>query len=58
MTLSDFENALLDSFPLEQWTKRRVCLATSGGADSVAALCAFSRIAERAGVSKNLFVVV
>ncbi|MBP5622690.1 MAG: tRNA lysidine(34) synthetase TilS [Thermoguttaceae bacterium] len=57
MTLSDFENALLDSFPLEQWTKRRVCLATSGGADSVAALCAFSRIAERASVSKNLFVV-
>ncbi|MBR5757942.1 MAG: tRNA lysidine(34) synthetase TilS [Thermoguttaceae bacterium] len=57
MTLNDFENVLLGSFPLEQWAKRRVCLATSGGADSVAALRALARVAERAGVSNNLFVV-
>lgn len=57
MVLENFENALLASFPLEQWRERRVCLAISGGADSIAALRAFARIAERADVSNNLFVV-
>ncbi len=57
MSLENFEKKLLDSFPLDQWVKRRVCLAVSGGADSVASLCAFARIARQAGASENLFVV-
>ncbi len=57
MTPTDFETRLLKAFPLEQWSKRRVCLAVSGGADSVALLRAFVNIAEQNNIKKNLFVV-
>ncbi|MDO5307884.1 MAG: tRNA lysidine(34) synthetase TilS [Planctomycetia bacterium] len=52
-----FEEVILSAFPLSQWRSRRVCLATSGGADSVALLLAMTRLATRFGVSENLFVV-
>lgn len=52
-----FETAFLASFPIESWKKRRVCLAISGGADSVALLRAFERLARANNAEDNLFVV-
>jgi len=51
------EEQILAILPQKEWAKRRVCLAVSGGADSVALLCAFVRIAERSSLKNNLFVV-
>lgn len=51
------EEKVLTMFPLNYWLKRRVCLAVSGGADSVALLRVMANIAERADIKKNLFIV-
>ena len=56
MTEIQFERELLQVFPLDQWRNRRVCLAVSGGADSVALLRATLAIAVRERVERNLFV--
>lgn len=52
-----FLSHLLETFPFAQWSKRRVCLAVSGGADSVALLRSFTEIAQRNELQKNLLVV-
>ena len=41
-----FETALLAAFPLDAWRRRRVCVAVSGGADSVALLRGLVRLPE------------
>ena len=41
-----FETALLAAFPLDAWRARRVCVAVSGGADSVALLRGLVRLPE------------
>jgi len=56
-SFSRIEEQILATTPQASWEKRRICLAVSGGADSVALLCAFVRIAERVDLKKNLFVV-
>ena len=55
--ISTLEKKILTAFPLAQWNRRKVCLAISGGADSVALLCATAHIAEEAGCLGNLMVV-
>ncbi|MGI6400999.1 MAG: tRNA lysidine(34) synthetase TilS [Thermoguttaceae bacterium] len=51
------EKRILSAFPISEWKRRRLCLAASGGADSVALLCAFAAIANENGVYRNLHVV-
>ncbi len=51
------EAQILATLPVQDWKKRRVCLAVSGGADSSALFRAFVRIAERFDLKKNLLVV-
>ncbi|MBP3558507.1 MAG: tRNA lysidine(34) synthetase TilS [Thermoguttaceae bacterium] len=44
--MQPFESALLAAFPLDAWRSRRVCVAVSGGADSVALLRGLVRLPE------------
>ena len=46
LPLQPFESALLAAFPLDAWRSRRVCVAVSGGADSVALLRGLVRLPE------------
>ena len=56
MSTSLFEKKICDLFPLRTWEKYRVCLAISGGPDSVALLRAMASIAEQNELQKNLLV--
>lgn len=54
-----FETALLAAFPLDAWRSRRVCVAVSGGADSVALLRGLVRLPEitnNPDLRRNFFV--
>jgi len=54
-----FETALLAAFPLDAWRARRVCVAVSGGADSVALLRGLVRLPEitnNPDLRRNFFV--
>ncbi len=54
-----FESALLAAFPLDAWRSRRVCVAVSGGADSVALLRGLVRLPEltnKPNLRRNFFV--
>ena len=54
-----FETALLAAFPLDAWRSRRVCVAVSGGADSVALLRGLVRLPEitnNPNLRRNFFV--
>ena len=51
------EEKICELFPVRIWEKFRVCLAISGGSDSVALLRAMSAIAERHRLRDNLCVV-
>ncbi len=54
-----FETALLAAFPLDAWRRRRVCVAVSGGADSVALLRGLVRLPEitnNPDLRRNFFV--
>lgn len=54
-----FETALLAAFPLDVWRSRRVCVAVSGGADSVALLRGLVRLTEitnNRNLRRNIFV--
>ena len=51
------EQRLLKVFPVDQWSYRRVCLATSGGPDSVAMVRAMASIAEQNGIRDKLMIV-
>lgn len=51
--LKTFEKNLLAAFPPENWRNWRVCVAVSGGADSVALLCGLTRIVESAKNSET-----
>ena len=45
--MDQIEKKILDAFPLAEWSRRRVCLAASGGSDSVALVRAFVAIAQK-----------
>ena len=54
-----FETALLAAFPFDAWRARRVCVAVSGGADSVALLRGLVRLPEitnNPDLRRNFFV--
>lgn len=51
-----FETKILEAFPPEEWQKHKICIATSGGSDSVALLLALSTIAEANNLKKNILV--
>ncbi|MCF0234460.1 MAG: tRNA lysidine(34) synthetase TilS, partial [Thermoguttaceae bacterium] len=53
--MDSFEKSILKAFPFDKWRAYKVCLAVSGGADSVALLRAFAAISARAG-SHNIVV--
>ncbi|MBQ7112592.1 MAG: tRNA lysidine(34) synthetase TilS [Thermoguttaceae bacterium] len=58
-SLRPFETALLAAFPLDAWRARRVCVAVSGGADSVALLRGLVRLPEitnNPDLRRNFFV--
>ncbi len=44
--MDPIEEKILEAFPLREWSRRRVCLAASGGPDSVALVRAFVAIAK------------
>lgn len=54
MSTIPFEHKLENSFPHTLWEKRRVCLAISGGADSVALMRGMVAIAERYDMKERL----
>ncbi len=51
------EKRLFDVFPTSEWSRRRVCIAASGGPDSVALTRAFHAIAQKENLLQNLLVV-
>ena len=51
-----FETKFLQAFPLKEWQKHKICIATSGGPDSVALLLALSSIAATENLKKNILV--
>ena len=51
-----FETKFLQAFPLKEWQKYKICIATSGGPDSVALLLALSSIAAAENLKKNILV--
>lgn len=54
MTL--FETKILEAFPLQEWRKYKICIATSGGPDSVALLIALSSISKSENLRSNILV--
>ena len=55
--MDQLEEKILRAFPLDEWSRRRVCLAISGGADSVALVRAFVAIARDNMLQPNALCV-
>lgn len=51
------EERLQRAFPPDRWSRHKVCLAVSGGSDSVALVRAMAAIAEKSNVKNNLYIV-
>ena len=54
--MDPIEEKILKAFPLREWSRRRVCLAASGGPDSVALVRAFVAIAKENKLQNALCV--
>ena len=54
--MDQIEEKILKAFPLVEWSRRRVCLAASGGPDSVALVRAFVAIVKEAKLQNAVCV--